>query len=364
VRSICFFNSTPSWGGGEAWHLGAARAFAARGYRVVVVGSPGSELVERARAVGMETAAFPVTNRSWLNPLLLRRLRRFFEGRRVGTVVFNGPADLKSGGLAARAAGVPRRVYRRGLAVPVRDHPVNRYLFTRVLTHVVANSEETRRNLFREMGAVVPAERVAVIPNGIDLEVFDARAARSSQERGEGRKERLRLGNVGRLAAQKNQRLLLDVARILADRGLDVHLLVAGKGELEEELRAETRRRDLEGSVTFTGFEHDVPGFLGTLDVFLLSSLWEGFGNVILEAGAARLPTVALDLSSNPETVLDGTTGFLVPPDDVQAFADRVALLAEDEDLRARMGAAARARVEERFRFSRTMDDLERFLDV
>jgi glycosyltransferase involved in cell wall biosynthesis len=203
-----------------------------------------------------------------------------------------------------------------------------------------------------------------VIPNGIDLEVFDARAARSSQERGEGRKERLRLGNVGRLAAQKNQRLLLDVARILADRGLDVHLLVAGKGELEEELRAETRRRDLEGSVTFTGFEHDVPGFLGTLDVFLLSSLWEGFGNVILEAGAARLPTVALDLSSNPETVLDGTTGFLVPPDDVQAFADRVALLAEDEDLRARMGAAARARVEERFRFSRTMDDLERFLDV
>jgi glycosyltransferase involved in cell wall biosynthesis len=329
---------------------------------VVVVGSPGSELVERARAAGMDAAAFPVTNRSWLNPLLLRRLRRFFEGRQVDTVIVNGPADLKSGGLAARSAGVPRRVYRRGLAVPVRDHPVNRYLFTRVLTHVVANSEETRRTLFREMGEVVPAERVAVVPNGIHLEAFDAGCARPTEARGEVREERLRLGNVGRLAAQKNQRFLLEVAGVLVERGLDFHLLVAGAGELEGELRAETRRRNLEGHVTFTGFERDVPGFLRTLDVFLLSSLWEGFGNVILEAGAARLPTVALDLSSNPETVVDGATGFLVPPGDVEAFADRVALLAADGDLRARMGSAARARVEERFRFSRTVDELDRFL--
>jgi glycosyltransferase involved in cell wall biosynthesis len=319
--------------------------------------------VERARAAGIDTEALPVTRGSWLNPRLLHRLRGVFEEREVETVVFNGPADLKAGGLAARAAGVARRVYRRGLAVPVRGHPLNRYLFSRVLTHVVVNSEQTRRTLFREMGTVMPPERVAVIPNGIDLEAFDARAARPAEEREAVRDGRVRLGNVGRLTAQKNQRLLLDVVRTLVDRGLDVHLLVAGAGELEDELRAEARRRHLDRSVTFTGFEHDVPGFLRTLDVFLLSSLWEGFGNVILEAGAARLPTVALDLSSNPETVVHGTTGFLVPPDDVGAFADRVALLAEDENLRVRMGAAARARVEERFRFSRTMDELERFLD-
>ena len=92
----------------------------------MVVGSPGSALITRARAEELETVEIPLGNRSWLNPLKHRRLRRLFREHGVDTVIFNGPADLKAGGLAARAAGVVRRVYRGGLALPVRAHRLNR----------------------------------------------------------------------------------------------------------------------------------------------------------------------------------------------------------------------------------------------
>ena len=358
---ICFVNTTPFWGGGEKWHLEAARSFRSRGHRVLVVGSPGSPLVTRAREAGIETAEVALGNRSWLNPLKHRRLRRLFAEHRVETVVFNGPADIKTGGPAARAAGVRQRVYRRGMGLPVRAHWLNRHLFTRVLTHVVANSRDTREALFHDMGEVLPPDRVAVIPNGIDLDEFDRRAGRSVATK-DG--DEAVIGTVGRLTRQKNHSQLLDVAKVLADEGVEFRLRIAGSGELADELREKAHRLGLRDRVEFLGFVDDVPGFLGTIDVFVLTSGWEGHANVIVEAGAAGRPIVAFEVSSNPEVVVDGTTGFLAPWQDVAAFADRVRTLVDDEALRGRMGAAARADVEARFTQEHVMDMWERFLGL
>lgn len=328
---------------------------------MVVVGSPGAPLVARSRDAGIETVEVPVGNRSWLNPLKHLTLRRHFTEHQVETVVFNGPADLKAGGPAARAAGVRQRVYRRGLALPVRGHPLNRYLFSHVLTHVVANSRETRRRLFQDLGDILPEDRVAVIPNGIDLAGFDRRAQAPVSPR-DGTD--LVIGTVGRLTRQKNHGLLLDVARALVAQEIRFRLLIAGAGELEDELRAKARRLALEDRVEFLGFVENVPAFLQAIDLFVLTSSWEGFGYVIIEAGAAGLPTVAFDVSSNPEVVVDGTTGFLVPPEDVEGFVDRVRTLLQDGAMRRRMGAAARADVEARFTQEGAMDALARFLGL
>jgi glycosyltransferase involved in cell wall biosynthesis len=328
---------------------------------VLVVGSPGSPLVERAREDGLAVAEFAVGGGSWLNPFLRRRLVRLFREQQVETVIFNGPADLKTGGLAARSAEVTRRIYRRGLALPVRDHPLNRHLFTRVLTHVIANSEETKRTLFKELGPVIPEERVAVISNGIDLAAFDRRPYRPVFRAPEGR---LVLGTVGRLTRQKNQSLLLDVARLLADQEIPFHLLVAGSGELEVDLREKAVRLGLDDRVEFLGFLEDVQSFMKGIDLFVLPSSWEGFGYVVVEAGAARRPTVAFDISSNPEVVVDGVTGFLVEPGDVEGFAARIRDLAEHDGLRTGMGEAARRDVEARFTQDRAMDRLEAFLGI
>jgi glycosyltransferase involved in cell wall biosynthesis len=97
------------------------------------------------------------------------------------------------------------------------------------------------------------------------------------------------------------------------------------------------------------------------MDVSVLTSLSEGLSMTLLESMAHALPVVVTRVGGNPEVVVEGGTGFLVPPKNPAAFAGRVALLLQDPDLRRRMGRAGRARVEDRFRLRETS---ERYLGV
>ncbi len=155
---------------------------------------------------------------------------------------------------------------------------------------------------------------------------------------------------------------LLEVARELKAEGLRFRLLIAGAGELQEELAQAARVLGVSDEVEFLGFVADVKSFMAGIDIFLLSSLWEGFGYVIVEANAARKPVVAFDMNSNPEIIAEGVTGFLVPPEDVNAFAQKTLALIRDPALRTSMGAAARRHVEEKFDFMARVDELEAYL--
>ncbi len=358
-RRICFFNTTPFWGGGERWHLDTAIEFRDRGHDVVVVASPGTPLFERARAAGLDTVGFRISRTSVLNPLLLWRLRRFFRERNIQIVVFNGSNDVKAGGLAAMSARVPQRIYRRGLARPIANRWLNRYLLTRGLTHIVANSSATKRALLQNFQGVVPQERVAVIHNGINLVEFDSNPFTPVFERAD---TSVILGNVGRLTTQKGQDFLLQVARRLKAEGVQFRLVIAGEGELEGSLRRRARELEVEAEVEFTGFVEDVPSFLKSIDVFVLSSLYEGFGYVIVEAYAARKPVVAFNINSNPEIIENGKTGFLVEPGNIEKFASKVQVLIQDDALRAAMGESGRSRVEERFQMADKVDQFESYL--
>lgn len=307
----------------------------------------------------MDTTGIAITNRSGLNPLIFARLKRLFRSKRIDTVVFNGPNDLKAGGLSARSAGVQQRVYQRGLALPVRSHFVNRFLFSQVLTHIIANSEATRSALLSDFQSVVPQPDVRVIFLGIDLEGFDYREP-TEDVRPDGGP--VVLGTVGRLAAEKDQSLLIEVAARLKSAGVRFKLRIAGEGGLEEALRAQSRSLDVGNEVQLLGFVDDIPAFLETIDIFVLSSRWEGFGLAVVEAGAAGKPVVAFNTTSTPEVIADGETGFLVEPGDLDAFTDCVRKLVEDRALRHRMSKAARQFVEERFLVERSIDEFERYV--
>ena len=107
----------------------------------------------------------------------------------------------------------------------------------------------------------------------------------------------------------------------------------------------------------FLGIRRDVPALLAACDVLVMASRWEGLGLVFLEAMAAGRPCLATRVSAIPEVVVDGETGLLVPPDDPPALADGLVRLAGDPTLRARLGAAGRARVAERFGLDRMVEE-------
>jgi len=187
-----------------------------------------------------------------------------------------------------------------------------------------------------------------VIPNGIDL----AQLPRPVGDRRAGRQavglpaERRLVAGVGRLTAQKDFVTFLEAGRRILDAVPDVDLLVIGDGEERAALEARARALRLEGRVHFLGLRHDVPALLRGADVLLMTSVFEGFPNAVLEAMAMGAVAVATDVGGCGELVLSGETGVLIPPRNAAAAATAVVRVLEDQVLSTRLAQAARARVE------------------
>ncbi|HHP7235819.1 MAG TPA: glycosyltransferase [Desulfobacterales bacterium] len=359
TKTICFFNSCRTWGGGEKWHLDTAMRLSQQGFPVVVGVYPDSQLARRLRDGRIRVFEIRISNLSFLNPLKIWKIREQLQAYDVASIILNLPSDVKAAGIAAKLAGVPKVIYRRGSAIPVRNSWFNRFLFRNVIDLVVTNSEATQRSLVQQNSGLIAAEKIHVIYNGIDLAAFDRTecAAVYTPPSGE-----VVLGTAGRLEPQKNQRFLIDVALILKKRGILFKMLIAGKGSLEADLRRIVRRKDLSDEVLFLGFVENIRAFMQSLDIFLLSSHWEGFGYVLIEAMACGKPVVSLCNSSEAEIVVDGETGFLIPQSDPVLFADRIEHLIQRTDLQARFGRQGRARVVERFTAQRAFEALKEIL--
>jgi glycosyltransferase involved in cell wall biosynthesis len=138
-----------------------------------------------------------------------------------------------------------------------------------------------------------------------------------------------------------------------------VLLLLIGSGPLEHDVRDTVARLGLTDHVRLLGARMDVPDLLPALDVFALSSHYEGLPVSILEAMATGLPTVASAVGGVPEAITDGVEGWLVQRGDPKQFADRLGRLLGDPESRRRMGAHARQRVEDCYSINRLVNDIE-----
>lgn len=361
-KCICFFNSNKAWGGGEKWNYENALLARDTGYRVCVVANRESALADRLEGEpGITLLRAPVGNVSFLNPAALCRLAGFFRRQGVEAVILALPSDMKAGGIAAKLAGVRDIIYRRGIAVPVRDSVLNTLLFKKVITKLIVNSDETKNCVLAHNGGMIGPERIHRVHCGFGVAAFDAMPGAPLVERRPGE---ILIGNAGRLTPQKGQKLLIDIAARLKSQPVPFRVLIAGVGEIEEELKAYARERGAEDVVQFLGFCRDMKSFHETVDIFALTSLWEGFCYVQVEAMTLRRPVVAWNVSSIPEVVIDGETGYLCPVKDVDAFAARLLELMQDEGLRRRLGENGRERVVKHFEMRKTFADLEHCLNA
>ncbi|MBV9543696.1 MAG: glycosyltransferase [Chloroflexi bacterium] len=167
------------------------------------------------------------------------------------------------------------------------------------------------------------------------------------------------VGNVGRLAPQKGQRHLIGATPLLLERVPRAHVVIAGGGDLEDFLRSLAAELGVSDRVHVLGPRTDVPALMHALDAFVMPSIWEGFGIVLLEAMAAARPIVASSVATIPEVVLDGQTGLLVPPGDAVALADALARLADDPALAHYLGERGRERLDRSFSIEKMVGDTE-----
>jgi glycosyltransferase involved in cell wall biosynthesis len=167
------------------------------------------------------------------------------------------------------------------------------------------------------------------------------------------------VGNVGRLALQKGQRHLIAAMPLLLERVPRAHLVIAGRGDLEEYLRDLSLEVGVADRVHVLGPRRDVPALMHAMDVFAMPSIWEGFGLVLLEAMAAGRPIVASRVATIPEVVVDGATGLLVPAGDPVALAEALVRLANAPDQAGAYGQAGRERLRTQFSIEKMVGDTE-----
>ncbi|HMJ11441.1 MAG TPA: glycosyltransferase [Polyangiaceae bacterium] len=354
--NIAHVLSSFGMGGQERVALDLARGQLAAGHQVFAVSlaeGPEGPHAENFRSAGARVFSLP--KGAGFDVTLLARLHALLRREAVSIVHTHNPQPLVYGAPAGKLAGA-RVVHTKHGANP--DGARRRWLrrgASEFADAYVAVSNTTgelaRRN--RECRF----ERLHVIPNGIDLAQFapDPNAKLGvCRELGIPEGARI-IGTVGRLAKEKNQRLLIAAAApLLSD---SVRLVLVGTGPEQEALQTFARSLAHGKYVHFAGARNDVGRVLAMLDVFALSSLTEGLPLVIPEAMAAALPIVSTRVGGIPDVVEDGKIGFLVPSGDEHALRESLSKLLEDPTLAAWMGTRARSVALSRYSASRMTAD-------
>lgn len=257
------------------------------------------------------------------------------------------------GRLAGRWAGVPVVYTEHNLQE--RYHPWTRRLNAwtwGLQDRVIAVSGQVADSVARSVGSRIP---VQVVQNGIAVERFrpDPELRRRCREELGIPPGAPVVGTVAVFRRQKRLDRWLQAAADLRAAGSEAWFLLVGDGPLRRDLEAEAERLGLGGVTVWPGLSRDVRPHLAAMDVYSMSSSFEGLPLALLEAMAMELPVVATAVGGIPEVVVEGETGRLVPSDTPEELAGAVRSLLEDRQLRRRMGRAGRERVEERFSMTR-----------
>jgi glycosyltransferase involved in cell wall biosynthesis len=213
---------------------------------------------------------------------------------------------------------------------------------------IVAVADDVADAFARTTG--VARERVTVVPNGVDTDRYPAAVDRAEVRRSLGLAPEDRvLIAVGTFKRQKGHVHLLEAFAKVAAGHDDVHLLLVGDGDLRPEIERRVAALAVGERVHLLGSRRDVPALLAASDGAVLPSLWEGMSNALVEAMASALPVVATDVSGTNQVMIDGTTGWLVPPGEDEPLAAAIEALLEDPARARARGAAGRERVVEAF---------------
>jgi len=311
--------------------------------------SSGGDLWRRFRRLGVPV--YHLTKSEGLTPLLSLKIASLIRNLKVDLIHTHNVGPLIYGGLASVITGLPL-VHTEHSRLPRHEKRLRSIekLLSLKASKIVAVSKCIADQLIDEQG--IKPDRVKVIPNGVDVELF----GNARQEREDVREElgiedtEIVIGTVGRLAAVKDYTTLIQAFALVKAGGEGtIKLLMVGDGPERKKLEKIADEIGVREHVIFLGMRDDVPRLMAAMDIFALSSVDEGLPLAALEAMSVGLPIVATDVGGIPEAVGHGLNGFLIPPRSPQQMAIALLKLIHDPELREKLSIQARKRAVERF---------------
>ncbi len=340
-------NSGDIIGGGQISLIGLLDKLDRIKYNPIAVCPSEGELFDTLNKMGVKTQIVRMETLrnlnifSWMKTVIT--LIRIIKRRKVDLIHSNGSRPTIYGGIAARLTKTSLIWHVR---IADRDKLLDRFL-TILSTKIIAISKAVQRRFewLKEY-----KKKVTIIYNGIDVEKFN------TETNGMKIKREFRIpsnvsvvGIVGRLDWYKGHQYFFEATKIVTKTIQNIHFLIVGDGEYRSRLENQVKQLSLEKKVTFTGNRDDIPEVLAGINLFVLSSVSEGFGRAAAEAMACGKPVVATKTGGLSEVVEDGITGILVSPRDPDELANAIVSLLNDKEKRDKIGAAGRKRVEELF---------------
>ena len=348
-------NSIPAdvWRGGEKWMVNAASGLRERGHTVLCIGRTKAVWLEAAATRGLQTHGLPI--HADFDPVIIWKLYRLFRELNIEILCCNFEKDVRLGGIAARCAGVPSVVVRKGLSLiydKLRYRLAYRYIVDDIITP--AHFIKKQFSQFRWLSE----DRIHVVHNGVEVppcKTFSK--VKLSQEIGH--KDELCILGAGSLFSQKGFEYLIEAVSMVHKGGGRVHLVIAGAGD-QEPYAELARKLQIGEYVHFLGHRSDLRELMYGADIFVLSSIDEGLPNVVLEAMSAGTAVVAAEAGGTAEIITDGVDGFVVPTKSASALAEKIGFLIENEAVRKKIGDAARATAVKRFSIEVMVDAVEK----
>ena len=267
------------------------------------------------------------------------------------------------GRIVGKLAGVPVIISsERTMGYEGKHRKVMNRITSPLATAFTANSHAVKNFMVEEIR--LPEEKINVIYNGVDLEMFELKVEKEKMRKSLGvEREDMVCVTVARLDVLKGVSYLIKAARKVVEEKPNTRFLIVGDGPLKKELKKLSNRLGLDEHVFFLGLRHDIPEILKSSDIFILPSVWEGLPNAVLEAMAAGLPIVATKTAGVPELVSEGETGFLAEPKNPDALAETIIRSLSHKEKLEEMGRIGRKRVEEFFSLEKMIKENELFYE-
>jgi glycosyltransferase involved in cell wall biosynthesis len=372
---ICHVITRMIVGGAQENTLYSVMGQMANGHEVVLLSGPSpgpeGELLAAEKVPGLQLVVEPTLVRD-LAPLTDIKcyfaLRRYFRENPFDIVHTHSSKAGILARLAARAAGVPTVVHTvHGQAFYAYQAWWRNQMYIWA-ERLAARSSDRIFAVAQAMidqcvaAGVAPREKYRVVYSGMDVEAFMSTEADPDLRAELGiPPDALVVGKIARLFEMKGHDFLIEAApRIVAEHP-NVKFLLVGDGSLREPLEKMIADRDLQENFVFSGLvpPSEVCRYTALMDVLVHLSLREGLPRTVVQALASGVPAVGFALDGTPEVVLDGKTGFVCRPEDVDQVTDSVLKLLGDPELRRSMGENGRDLVRERFPWQRMVDVLE-----